>query len=113
MRIPAIGGQPLLLPLGPPFFAAWDPAPRRSFEATIVRVKTDAGLVGIGSGDTMAGFEEHAHLFIGAEALAIARHVRTLETISFHAGRYWPLEAALWDLAGRAAGQPVAVLLGG
>ena len=50
---------------------------------------------------------------MGADALAIARHVRTLETISFHAGRYWPLEAALWDLAGQAAGQPIAVLLGG
>ena len=37
----------------------------------------------------------------------------TLETIAFHAGRYWPLEAALWDLAGRALGVPVATLLGG
>jgi L-alanine-DL-glutamate epimerase-like enolase superfamily enzyme len=113
MKITAIRTQRLRLPLDPPFFAAWDPVPRRAFEATIVRVETDAGLVGIGSGDTMAGFQEFEHLFIGADALAIARHVRALETISFHAGRYWPLEAALWDLAGRAAGQPVAVLLGG
>ena len=36
-----------------------------------------------------------------------------LETITFHAGRYWPLEAALWDLAGKAAGKPAAELLGG
>jgi L-alanine-DL-glutamate epimerase-like enolase superfamily enzyme len=113
MKITAIRTQRLHLPLDPPFFAAWDPVPRRSFEATIVRVETDAGLVGIGSGDTMAGFQEFEHLMIGADALAIARHVRTLETISFHAGRYWPLEVALWDLAGRAAGQPLAVLLGG
>jgi L-alanine-DL-glutamate epimerase-like enolase superfamily enzyme len=113
MKITAIRTQRLHLPLDPPFFAAWDPVPRRSFEATIVRVETDAGLVGIGSGDTMAGFEEFEHLMIGSDALAIARHVRTLETISFHAGRYWPLEVALWDLAGRAAGQPLAVLLGG
>jgi L-alanine-DL-glutamate epimerase-like enolase superfamily enzyme len=113
MKITAIETQRLRLPLDPPFYAAWDPVPRRSFEATIVRVHTDAGLVGVGSGDTMVGFEEFQHLFIGADALAIARHVRTLETISFHAGRYWPLEAALWDLAGQAAGQPVAVLLGG
>jgi D-galactarolactone cycloisomerase len=113
MKITAIEIQRLRLPLDPPFFAAWDPVPRQAFDATIVRVKTDAGLVGIGSGDTMGGFEEFEHLFIGTDPLAIARHVRTLETISFHAGRYWPLEAALWDLAGRAAGQPVAVLLGG
>jgi D-galactarolactone cycloisomerase len=113
MKITAIRTQRLRLPLDPPFFAAWDPVPRRAFEATIVRVETDAGLVGIGSGDTMAGFQDFEHLFIGADVLAIARHVRTLETISFHAGRYWPLEAALWDLAGRAAGQPLAALLGG
>jgi L-alanine-DL-glutamate epimerase-like enolase superfamily enzyme len=113
MKITAIRTQRLRLPLDPPFLAAWDPVPRTAFEATIVRVETDSGLVGIGSGDTMAGFQDFEHLFIGADALAIARHVRTLETISFHAGRYWPLEAALWDLAGRAAGQPVAVLLGG
>ncbi len=52
-------------------------------------------------------------LFVGRDPLAIARHVRTLETISFHAGRYWPLEAALWDLFGQACGEPVATLLGG
>jgi len=103
----------LRLPLDPAFAAAWDPVPRRAFDATIVRVHTDAGLIGIGSGDTMAGFEEFAHLFIGADPLAIARHARALETISFHAGRYWPLEAALWDLAGKACGQPVSRLLGG
>jgi D-galactarolactone cycloisomerase len=99
--------------LDPPFLAAWDPEPRRSFEATIVFVETDEGLTGIGSGDTMDGFERYEHLFVGRDPLAIERHVGVLETITFHAGRYWPLEAALWDLAGKAAGKPVAELLGG
>jgi L-alanine-DL-glutamate epimerase-like enolase superfamily enzyme len=113
VRITAIRLTRLRLPLDPPFYAAWDPAPRRSFEATIVRVETDAGLVGVGSGDTMSGFEEFEHLFLGQDPRAIARHARTLETISFHAGRFWPLEAALWDLLGQASGAPVATLLGG
>jgi len=52
-------------------------------------------------------------LFIGQDPLAIARHVRALETIDFHAGRYWPLEVALWDIAGQVAGLPVATLFGG
>jgi D-galactarolactone cycloisomerase len=99
--------------LDPPFFAAWDPEPRRSFEATIVLVETDEGLTGIGSGDTMDGFERFEHLFVGLDPLTIEHHVAVLETITFHAGRYWPLEAALWDLAGKAAGKPVAELLGG
>ena len=113
MRITAIRLQRLVLPLDPPFLAAWDPTPRRSFEATIVRVETDAGLVGIGSGDTMNGFDDFVRVFVGRDPLAIARHARALETISFHAGRYWPLEVALWDLLGKASGVPVATLLGG
>jgi D-galactarolactone cycloisomerase len=87
--------------------------PRRRFDATIVRVETDEGLVGIGSGDTLDGFEPYAELFLGKDPLQVARHVRTLETLSFHAARYWPLEAALWDIAGQACGQPVSVLFGG
>jgi len=99
--------------LDPPFHAAWDPEPRRSFEATLVLVETDEGLTGIGSGDTMDGFERYEHLFVGQDPLAVERHVAVLETITFHAGRYWPLEAALWDLAGKAAGKTAAELLGG
>jgi L-alanine-DL-glutamate epimerase-like enolase superfamily enzyme len=113
VKITAIGMQRMRLPLQPPFHAAWDPEPRRHFDATIVRVQTDEGLTGIGSGDTMAGFEEFAGLFVGHDPLTLTRHARTLETISFHAGRYWPLEAALWDLAGKALQTPVSVLLGG
>ena len=113
MKITAIRTQRLRLPLHPPFHAAWDPEPRRDFGATIVRIETDEGVTGIGSGDTMAGFADFAHLFIGRDPLTLATHARALETISFHAGRYWPLEAALWDLAGRVLGVPVATLLGG
>ncbi|HTP22009.1 MAG TPA: mandelate racemase/muconate lactonizing enzyme family protein [Solirubrobacteraceae bacterium] len=113
MKITAIRVDRLRLPLDPPFYAAWDPDPRRSFDATIVRVETDEGLVGVGSGDTMAGIDDFVSLFVGRNPLAIERHARVLETVSFHAGRYWPLEAALWDLFGQACGQPVATLLGG
>jgi D-galactarolactone cycloisomerase len=113
VKITAIRVQRLRLPLDPPFHAAWDPDPRIQFDASIVRVETDEGITGIGSGDTMSGFAEFEHLFIGRDPLALAAHARALETISFHAGRYWPLEVALWDLAGRALGVPVATLLGG
>ncbi len=113
MKITAIELERLTLPLSPPFHAAWDPDPRTRFDATLVRVHTDEGVTGIASGDTMDGFEAFAHLFVGRDPLSLAAHARTLETIAFHAGRYWPLEAALWDLAGRALSVPVAALLGG
>ena len=112
MKITAISIERMRLPLDPPFMAAWDPVPRTHFEATLVRVDTDEGITGYGSGDTMAGFGDYAELFIGRDPLRIANHVRVLEGIAFHACRYWPLEAALWDIAGKACGQPVATLFG-
>lgn len=112
MKITAIRLERPTLQLEPPFLAAWDPVPRRRFEATLVFVETDEGLTGIGSGDTMAGFEAYEHLFLGLDPLDLERHVRALETIAFHSMRYWPFEAALWDLAGQAEGMPLARLLG-
>ncbi|HYN51072.1 MAG TPA: mandelate racemase/muconate lactonizing enzyme family protein [Thermoleophilaceae bacterium] len=113
MRITAIRLRRVARELDPPFAAAWDPVPRRRFEATIVVVETDEGLTGFGSGDTMDGFGAYEHLFVGRDPLDVQHHARVLETIAFHAGRYWPLEAALWDLLGKARGEPVATLLGG
>jgi L-alanine-DL-glutamate epimerase-like enolase superfamily enzyme len=101
------------LPLEPPFHASWDTRPRVHFDATIVRVETDTGLQGFGSGDLMLGFAGHEHLFVGEDALAIERHHRVLSHIDFHYGRCWPLDLALWDLAGKIAGQPCWRLLGG
>jgi L-alanine-DL-glutamate epimerase-like enolase superfamily enzyme len=101
------------LAFDPPFHASWDTKPRHHWDATIVRVHTDAGLTGVGSGDLMLGFAGHGHLFIGQDALAIERHWRVLNNISFHYGRCWPLDLALWDLAGKITGQPCWKLLGG
>lgn len=113
MKITAIRITRLVLPLDPPFRAAWDPDPRTSFGATLVEVDTDEGVSGIGSGDTMDGFEAYQHLFIGTDPLQMINQVRRIETINFHGGRYWPLEAALWDIVGKVAGLPVSVLFGG
>jgi L-alanine-DL-glutamate epimerase-like enolase superfamily enzyme len=113
LKIVGIRLDRMRLPLDPPFHAAWDPVPRRHFDATLVSVHTDEGVTGYGSGDTMDGFEPFEPLLVGRDPLAIAEHVRTLESIAFHAGRYWPVEAALWDIVGKVTGQPVSVLFGG
>ena len=113
MKITAIEITHHRLPLDPPFNASWDTRPRTHFDATIVRVKTDEGFEGIASGDTMTGFAGHEPMFVGQDPLAIERHYRILSNIQFHYGRCWPLDLALWDLAGKIAGQPVWKLLGG
>ncbi len=101
------------LPLAPPFRASWDSKPRVHFDATVVRVTTDSGLCGVGSGDLMLGFKGHESLFIGQDPLAIERHYRVLSNLDFHYGRCWPLDLALWDLIGKITGQPCWKLLGG
>jgi len=112
-RIAAIRITHHRLPLDPPFHASWDTRPRVHFDATIVRVTTDTGLEGYGSGDLMIGFAGHEPLFVGQDALALERHYRVLSHIDFHYGRCWPLDLALWDLAGKITGQPCWRLLGG
>ena len=97
----------------PPFHASWDTRPRTYWDAAIVAVRTDLGVTGYGSGDMMLGFEGHEALFVGQDPLAIERHWRILNNISFHWGRCWPLDLALWDLAGKLANQPCWKLLGG
>ncbi len=101
------------LDLDPPFPASWDTQPRRKFPATIVRVFDDEGNVGIGSGDVMYGFEDYVNLFIGENPLDLVRHNAVLENVSFHAGRPWPLDVALWDLAGKITQQPTWKMMGG
>lgn len=113
MKIVAIEITHHRIKLDPPFRPSWDFRPREKFEATIVRVKTDEGPEGIGSGDTMTGFAGHESLFVGEDPLRVERHWRILNNIQFHYGRCWPLDLALWDLAGKIAGQPVWRLLGG
>ena len=112
-RISAIEISRHRLALDPPFRPSWDTRPRDHFDAVIVRVRTDTGLTGYGSGDDMIGFAAYQDLFIGADPMALERHYRVLSHISFHATRCWPLDLALWDLAGKITGQPCWKLLGG
>ncbi|MCB1882415.1 MAG: mandelate racemase/muconate lactonizing enzyme family protein [Geminicoccaceae bacterium] len=112
MRIEKIELTHHRLPLDPAFPASWDPEPRRSFTATIVRVWAE-GVCGVGSGDAMPGFSGHEGLFVGQDPRDMGRHARIIDNLSFHYGRCWPLDLALWDLLGKLLGQPVWRLLGG
>ena len=112
MRITGIRLSHHRLPLDPPFDASWDPRPRTDFHATILRVETDQGLTGIGSGDSMPGFAGHEALFIGRDPRDMERHWRVIDSLSLHYGRCWPLDIALWDLAGQIEGLPCWKIMG-
>ncbi len=96
-----------------PFHPTWQPAATLSHSLTIVEVHTDEGITGIGSGGVLTRLNTAAGLFVGRDPLAIREHHAMLETIAYFMGRPWPIEVALWDIAGKAAGLPLYKLLGG
>lgn len=101
------------LPLDPPFPAAWDNRPRENLDMSVIRVMTADGLTGVGSGTALEGIEDYFGLFVGRDPLDLERHQTVLSNIDFHGCRPWPLDVALWDLAGKIRREPVWRMLGG
>lgn len=112
-RIKSIETSIHQLPLDPPFLAAWDRQPRHAFPIAIFRVFDDEGRMGVGAGDAMRGLVDYVGLFVGEDPLDLARHSSILDNVAFFDGRPWPLEIALWDLAGKIRNQPIWQMVGG
>jgi len=113
MRIAAIETRRYRYPLDPPFHAAWDPVPRTQQDATIVIVRSDDGIEGYVSGDDVPDRELLEGLLVGRKVFDTKAVHGIVETVDFHHGRNWIVEIAVWDLLGRARGEPLWRLLGG
>lgn len=114
MRITAVESRVYRFPLEPAFRAAWDPVPRAVQEATVVLVHSDEGATGIASGgDGLPDRGVIEGLLVGLDPLRTEAVREVLETVDLHGGRPWAVEIAVWDLVGRALGQPLWKLLGG
>jgi L-alanine-DL-glutamate epimerase-like enolase superfamily enzyme len=113
VKITGVETRRYAFPLDPPFRAAWDPVPRERVEATLVGVHTDEGLTGWASGDHLPDAELLGRLVAGLDPLRTEAVRELCETVDFHGSRPWTLEVAVWDLVGRALGQPLWRLLGG
>ena len=113
MKIASVETRKYRYPLDPPFRAAWDPVPRTHQDATIVVVRSEDGVEGYASGDGVPDRDLLARLLRGVDAEDAASVHGILETVDFHCGRNWTVEVAVWDLVGRARGEPLWRLLGG
>jgi len=113
VRIASIETRRYRYPLDPPFAAAWDPEPRTHQDATLVIVRSHDGVEGYASGDGLPDRELLERLVVGLDPTRTEVIHGILETVDFHHGRNWTLEVAIWDLVGRAQGQPLSRLLGG
>jgi L-alanine-DL-glutamate epimerase-like enolase superfamily enzyme len=79
-----------------------------------VLVRTDEGVTGVASGGD--GLPDRALLerfLVGLDPLRTEAVREVCETVDFHGARPWMVEVAVWDLVGKALGQPVWKLLGG
>lgn len=100
-------------PMEKPFHPTWQPLPHTSSRIHVVEVHTDEGIVGIGSGGVPNRWEVSGLFLMGQDPFNIEQHVWHLRSMAFFLGRPWPVEIALWDIIGKATGQPVYRLLGG
>ncbi len=97
------------------------------FDSTVVRIETDAGIVGHGevcplgpfylpayAAGARAGIAELAPQLIGEDALALEPLNRLMDArLKGHPYVKSAIDMACWDILGQATGQPVCTLLGG
>jgi len=123
MRITSIEPIPVSLPMKKPVIMAGEEV--RRADNVLVRIETDAGLIGWGeaasapvmTGDTLESLVAAVHYLspalIGRDAGDIAgAHAAMDGRMYGNHGAKAALDIALFDLAGKAAGKPVHALLG-
>lgn len=101
---------------------SWEPAWKPGYEQTehevlLFELETDAGISGVASASGFAGrmdYLELAEMFlVGEDPREIEKLVEKLDPLNLWGPRPWHFEVALWDIVGKAAGQPIYELLGG
>jgi L-alanine-DL-glutamate epimerase-like enolase superfamily enzyme len=127
MKITAVRATCVALPYRRP--EIWADGMRPGVNNVIVEIETDAGIVGwgeatCGSGNSADPTREvivaFAPYLIGEDPRAINRHIDRFYTLA--RWRLWrvftntalaAIESALWDIKGKALGEPVSELIGG
>ena len=124
MKITAIRATPVNIPLEAPYL--WSYGSLAGFSKTIVEVETDAGITGLGEGPSHLNAATISAAFaprligcdpidiVAAERLCLPSWRGVSTSIDFSAIRsFGAIEMALWDIRGKAWGQPLHMLLGG
>src|SRR4051812_17619529 len=107
------------IPLSAPFYPSWIPGfPQTDVRFTLLRVRTRSGLEGYSAGPAMGNERAGLGSLLGPYLLgeraddipSIRQRVREIGYLGLRVG--W-LEAACWDVVGKARKKPVYELLGG
>lgn len=120
MKIAKLSVSLLSYPLPAALHPSW--APGRTFTTTscsLIRIETDEGIEGIGAGPEvgLAGVYTIADLvapyLIGKDPFAVEQISPILRHAARDGSYPWGVEMALWDIIGKACGQPAYRLWGG
>lgn len=115
------------LPLEHSYWLAGGRLKFESLDATFVRLDTDEGLIGWGEGTPWghtyvpahgpgirAGIETMAPFVLGLDPRRVLEVERAMDlSLPGHLYAKSPIDMACWDIAGQAAGLPIADLMGG
>lgn len=127
MKIDRITVYHVDLPLEFPYWLSGGRLKFETLDATFVRIDTDAGLTGWGEGTPWghtyvpahgpglrAGIETMAPFVFGLDPRRTLDVERTMDlALPGHLYAKSPIDMACWDIAGQAAGLPIADLMGG
>ena len=127
MKIKRISIYQVDLPLEHPYWLSGGRLKFEVLDATLVKVETDAGLIGWGEGTPWghtyvpahgpgirAGIETMATFVIGLDPRRNLDVERAMDlALPGHLYAKSPIDMACWDIAGQAAGMPIADLMGG
>ena len=119
MKIVEVDGYLCHYPLAETFYPTWIPEyPQTQNSCLLLILKTDEGIEGCCS--TVSFLDEAKGLvsllrpfLLNRDPFQIEDLILLLRSASFLGYRGWFVEIALWDIVGKATGQPVQRLLGG
>ena len=127
MKISRISVYQVDLPLEYPYWLSGGRLKFECLDATLVKIETDEGHVGWGEGTPWghtyvpahgpgirAGIETMASFVLGLDPRRVLDVERAMDlALPGHLYAKSPIDMACWDIAGKAAGLPIADLMGG
>jgi L-alanine-DL-glutamate epimerase-like enolase superfamily enzyme len=127
MKIKSITVYHVELPLEHPYWLSGGRLKFECLDATLVKLETDAGITGWGEGTPWghtylpahgpgirAGIETMAPFVLGLDPRKVLEVERAMDlSLPGHLYAKSPIDMACWDIAGQAAGLPIADLMGG
>ena len=127
MKITRISVYQIDLPLEHPYWLSGGRLKFEALDATFVKLETDEGLIGWGEGTPWghtyvpahgpgirAGIKTMAPFLLGLDPRRVLEVERAMDlALPGHLYAKSPIDMACWDIAGQAAGLPIADLMGG